>query len=60
MPHTIFSPASAALRVPLFQRLRSAGGRVPRLDIESLPEHLKRDLGISGGRASPRRDPMRD
>jgi hypothetical protein len=31
-----------------------------RLDVDSLPEHLKRDLGLAGGRSSPPRDPFRD
>jgi hypothetical protein len=30
------------------------------LDVEALPEHLKRDLGLIGGRAAQPRDPYRD
>jgi hypothetical protein len=38
-------------------RTRSA---LARLDIEGLPDHLKRDLGLIGGRSPPPRDPLRD
>jgi hypothetical protein len=44
-----------------FQRLRqSLARRGPRLDLDSLPQHLKRDLGFSTGRLSAPHDPMRD
>ena len=32
----------------------------PKLDLESLPDHLKRDLGFLGGRETPPRDLLRD
>ncbi len=35
-------------------------GGPPRLDLDSLPDHLKRDLGLLGGRDTPPRDLMRD
>lgn len=38
--------------------LRQARAR--KLDVESLSEHLRRDLGLAGGRVSPRRDIFRD
>ena len=54
------STASAALRFPLFRAFRWPGRRVQRLDRNTLPDYLKRDLGFSGGRSSPVRDPLRD
>lgn len=30
------------------------------LDVESLPDYMKRDLGLEGGRGTPPRDPFRD
>ncbi len=52
--------ASAGHWIPRFHALRWSVRRAARLDIDSLSEHLKRDLGIAGGRSSPPRDPMRD
>ena len=40
--------------------LRLFEKRNPRLDLDTLPEHLKRDLGFATGRLSPRRDLFRD
>ena len=34
--------------------------RTPRLDIPTLPDHLKRDLGFLGGRDPFPRNPLRD
>ena len=34
--------------------------RAQKLDLDALPDHLKRDLGFLGGRAAPFRDPLRD
>jgi len=34
--------------------------KTQKLDIESLSDHLRRDLGLAGGRASPPRDIFRD
>jgi hypothetical protein len=36
------------------------GRRLPKLDLASLSLEMKRDLGFADGRASPRRDPLRD
>ena len=44
----------------LFGWTRFASRRVPRLDLEGLPEHIKRDLGFGAGRETPPRDLMRD
>ncbi len=52
--------ASRAPRFQLFQGWRWSDRRLPRLDLNSLPDHLKRDLGFSGGRTSPVRDLLRD
>jgi hypothetical protein len=30
------------------------------LDVESLPDYMKRDLGLESGRSTPPRDPFRD
>ena len=52
--------ASSGLHL-LLRRMRQAilpGSHT--LDVEGLPDHLKRDLGLMGGRAAPPRDPLRD
>ena len=49
------SAASFAVRLGSF-----ASRRVPLLDLEGLPEHLKRDLGFGAGRETPPRDLLRD
>jgi hypothetical protein len=59
MPHLSHSVASA----PRFPRFRSPSWwtrRSPKLDLNTLPDHLKRDLGFIGGHASPLRDILRD
>lgn len=60
MPHLSHLAASTALRFPRFSILRRWSRSSPRLDLNSLPDHLKRDLGFTGGRASPFRDILRD
>jgi hypothetical protein len=47
-------PASVLVRL---KHIRSASAP---LDVKSLPEHLKRDLGLIGGRSSAPRDPLKD
>ena len=42
------------------ERLKSIRSASAPLDVESLPEHLKRDLGLIGGRSSAPRDPLKD
>ena len=60
MPHlTQFAPITTR-RFPLFHGRRWWGGRAQKLDLDALPDHLKRDLGFLGGRAAPFRDPLRD
>ncbi len=56
------SSFSSARRFPSWSALRQMLGKggPPRLDLESLPDHLKRDLGLLGGRDAPRRDLLRD
>jgi len=60
MPHLIQLAVSTAPRSSLFQAWRWWDRRLPKLDLNTLPEHLKRDLGFAGGHASPLRDPLRD
>jgi hypothetical protein len=40
--------------------LRGGDPHVPRINPNDLPDYLRRDLGLSGGRTSPPRDPLRD
>lgn len=40
--------------------LRKPGSPTLRLDLQSTPDHLKRDLGLLSGRAGPPRDVLRD
>jgi hypothetical protein len=49
-------------RWPAFflERLKGIRSAPATLDVESLPEHVKRDLGLVGGRSSAPRDPFRD
>ena len=55
------SIAQSMLRFTAFRGLlRLFETRNPRLDLDTLPEHLKRDLGFATGRLSPRRDLFRD
>ena len=60
MPHLSHFAASATLRFPRFSILRRWSRPSRRLDLNALPDHLKRDLGFIGGRASPFRDIFRD
>jgi hypothetical protein len=60
MSEYLRATASAAFRIPLFHGLHWPTRRAPRLDPRSLPQHLRRDLGFSDGRASPLRDPLGD
>jgi len=54
-------PLPEAPGVPLWRWLvRRPGPRTITLDVESLPDYLKRDLGLEGGRSAPPRDPFRD
>ena len=60
MPHLIQFAVSAAPRFSRFHARRWWGRRSSRLDLNALPDHLKRDLGFMGGRDSPLRDILRD
>jgi uncharacterized protein YjiS (DUF1127 family) len=60
MPHISHFTASAAPRFPRFQVPNWWTRRSSRLDLNALPDHLKRDLGFMGGRSSPLRDILRD
>ena len=40
--------------------LRGGDPHVPRINPKYLPDYLRRDLGLAGGRTSPPRDPLRD
>ena len=42
------------------ERLKGIRSARAALDVKSLPEHLKRDLGLAGGRSAVPRDPFRD
>lgn len=42
----------------LLQNMRER--RMRNLALETLSDHRMRDLGLSGGRATPPRDPLRD
>jgi hypothetical protein len=54
-----FAVAPLRLGVSYLVRLgRKAAGLM--LETESLPDHLKRDLGLLDGRSAPPRDPFRD
>jgi hypothetical protein len=54
-----FEPAR--VRLPLLARFAKAfQASSHRLDVESLPDYLRRDLGLADGRTSPPRDPLRD
>jgi hypothetical protein len=53
--------AATQLRPRLWKRLREVLAPFGcTLDVESLPDYLKRDLGLMGGRVAPPRDPLRD
>jgi uncharacterized protein YjiS (DUF1127 family) len=52
--------ASTAPRFPRFHARSWWTRRSARLDLNSLPDHLKRDLGFMGGHSSPLRDILRD
>jgi hypothetical protein len=60
MPQVIQFTASVTPRFPLVHARRWWKRRLPKLDLNSLPDHLKRDLGFMGGRTSPMHDPLRD
>ena len=62
MSTTLYRNGLASSRiVALAEQLRQAWRMRPaRLDAEDLPDYLKRDLGLLGGRAAPPRDAMRD
>jgi hypothetical protein len=52
---------TAPQRLPLVSRITKP--RVRRafpLDVEALPEHLRRDLGFADGRPAPPRNPLYD
>ena len=57
LPRIAILPRRPASFLERWKNIRPA--RAP-LDVESLPEHLKRDLGLVGGRPSAPRDPLRD
>ena len=59
--HTLTTRRSSARpHRSLFGWARFSSRRVPLLDLEGLPEHLKRDLGFGAGRETPPRDLLRD
>jgi hypothetical protein len=60
MPHLIQIAPITTPGSPRFQARRWWGGRARKLDLDSLPDHLKRDLGFLSGRTAPFRDPLRD
>jgi hypothetical protein len=52
---------AAPQRVALLSRFAKLWDRrASPLDVEALPEHLRRDLGFAGGRPTPRRNPLYD
>jgi hypothetical protein len=56
---TRFAVAPLRFGVSRLIRLgRKTAGLV--IEAESLPDHLKRDLGLLDGRTAPPRDPLRD
>jgi hypothetical protein len=57
LPRIAVLPRCPASFIERLKEIRSARAA---LDVESLPEHLKRDLGLVAGRSSPPRDPFRD
>jgi hypothetical protein len=55
------TPLAVSLYAPLVRRLRrNWHSHRQTLDPETLPDYLKRDLGLIGGRAALPRDPLRD
>lgn len=62
--HTVshHTPCSSARRSGAWQTLLGAlrRNRPPRLDLETLPDYLKRDLGLLNGHQALRRDVLRD
>lgn len=48
--HTLPTPFDWWVRTVVDALLPSMGRRLPRLDIDELPDHLKRDLGFLDGR----------
>ena len=55
----VASVSRAASTLSLFGRAFRRS-RTPRLDVRSLPDHLKRDLGFLGGRDPAPRNVFRD
>lgn len=53
--HTLPTPFDWWVRTIVDALLPKMRSRVPRLDVEELPDHLKRDLGFLDGR-----EPYRD
>lgn len=53
---------SPGRRLPSWGALLRRFGKTSaqKLDLESLPDHLKRDIGLLGGRETPPRDVLRD
>jgi hypothetical protein len=60
----MFCDIQASAVRPRWLRLKSAAAkparRTARLDLETLPDHMKRDLGFLDGHAPAARDLMRD
>jgi len=52
--------ASASIGSSLRRLVRALGRRSQKLQLADLSEGMKRDLGFADGRASPRRDLLRD
>lgn len=48
--HMLPTPFDWWVRTVVDALLPSMGRRVPRLDVDALPDHLKRDLGFLDGR----------
>jgi hypothetical protein len=59
--HSYFQAPASGWRLPRIGALRRLGHKAtPRLDLETLPDHLKRDLGLLGGRHAPPRNLLLD
>ncbi len=54
------SPLGSIRLASISWLLRGGDPHVPRINPKHLPDYLRRDLGLAGGRTSPPRDPLRD
>ena len=58
--HCAALPPARTWTFPVSGLSRLLGRRRPRLNLDSLSGHMLRDLGLSTGRESVPRDPLRD